>query len=86
MIADVLKKSPKSLYLIAGHCADTGKPRAQQKLSEDMAEAISVELIKRGIPQEQILCKGFGATMPIASNESPEGMAKNRRVEITVLE
>ena len=45
-----------------------------------------MELIKRGIPQEQILCKGFGATMPIASNESPEGMAKNRRVEITVLE
>jgi len=86
LIANVLKKSPKSLYLIAGHCADTGNPRSQQKLSEERAQKIAQELIKRGIPSEQILCKGFGATKPLASNDTPEGMAKNRRVEITVLE
>ncbi len=86
LIADVLKKSPKSLYMIAGHCADTGNPRAQQKLSEERAQKIAQELIKRGIPSEQILCKGFGATKQLASNDTPEGMAKNRRVEITVLE
>lgn len=86
LIANVLKKSPKSLYLIAGHCADTGNPRAQQKLSEERAQKIAQELVKRGIPSEQILCKGFGATKPLASNDTPEGMAKNRRVEITVLE
>lgn len=86
LIADVLKKSPKSLYMIAGHCADTGNPRSQQKLSEERAQKIAQELVKRGIPSEQILCKGFGATKPLASNDTPEGMAKNRRVEITVLE
>ena len=43
-------------------------------------------LVQRGIPAEQFICRGSGSTKPVADNSTPEGKAKNRRVEITILE
>lgn len=85
-IASVLKQTPKSMLLIEGHTAAIGTTEGEQQLSEQRANRIAKELILRGIPKENIICKGSGRTKPVATNTTPEGRAKNRRVEITILE
>ena len=85
-IATALKQAPNSMFLVEGHTASTGNLSGEKKLSVERAYAIAKELIKRGIGSEKFLCKGSGSSKPIASNDTPEGMAKNRRVEITILE
>ncbi len=86
-IARILKDSaPDSLYLIEGHTASTGNPVGEQKLSEERAKAVAKELSARGIPEGQFICSGKGSSVPIADNSTQEGRAKNRRVEITILQ
>jgi len=85
-IAAVLKKLPSSMFLVEGHTADTGYKEGEQKVSTARARKIAQELAKRGIDEGRFICKGVGATKPIASNSTAEGKAMNRRVEITILE
>ena len=85
-IASVLLNAKDSSFLVEGHTASTGNPSGEMSLSIKRARAIASELSKRGIPAEKFICKGWGATKPIADNSTPEGMAQNRRVEITILE
>lgn len=85
-IASVLKQAPKNKLLIEGHTADTGNPAGEMQLSVERSRAIAQELSKRGINPDLFLCRGSGSKKPIADNSTREGMAKNRRVEITILE
>ena len=85
-IASVLNQVPTSMFLVEGHTASTGNLSGEKKLSVERAYTIATELIKRGINSERFIYKGSGSSKPIASNDTPEGMAKNRRVEITILE
>ncbi len=85
-IAKVLKQANNSMFLVEGHTASTGNISGEKQLSVERAYTIATELIKRGISAEKFIYKGSGSSKPIASNETPEGMAKNRRVEITILE
>jgi outer membrane protein OmpA-like peptidoglycan-associated protein len=55
------------------------------KLSTDRARAVVTYLKAKGVKEEQLTFKGFGNTKPIASNESAEGRAMNRRVEFEIL-
>lgn len=86
LIADVLKKSPDSVFLVCGHAASTGNPNGEKTVSEDRARAIAQALADRGIKSENIVCRGAGSSEPVASNDTPEGRSLNRRVEITILE
>lgn len=85
-IAKVLKQAKNSMFLVEGHTASTGNVSGEKQLSVERAYTIATELIKRGISAEKFIYKGSGSSKPIATNETPEGMAKNRRVEITILE
>ena len=85
-IAKVLKQAKNSMFLVEGHTASTGNISGEKQLSVERAYTITEELIKRGISAEKFIYKGSGSSKPIATNETPEGMAKNRRVEITILE
>jgi len=85
-IADILKKFPNSQFLVEGHTASTGNPKGEMNLSLERAYSIVKELVNRGISEKQFICKGSGGTKPAADNATPEGRAKNRRVEITILE
>lgn len=85
-IAEVLRLAPKSHFLIEGHTASVGRPEGEQTLSVQRAHAIAEELAKRGVPAAAFICRGWGGTRPVASNETEEGRAQNRRVEITILE
>lgn len=85
-IAQVLKEVPEQMFLVEGHTASVGYEKGEMKLSVERANSVANALIQRGIPREKFICKGSGGTKPIADNSTPEGKAKNRRVEITILE
>ncbi len=84
-IARILKAAPDSQYLVEGHTADTHKSAGEKRLSLSRARAVAEALAKRGVREEQFICKGYGATRPVADNDTEEGRAANRRVEITIL-
>ena len=85
-IGELLKQYSNDL-LITGHCADRGTASARQKLSEERAEAVASYLIGLGVRDEyHIFTQGKGSKEPVASNNTEEGRAKNRRVEITIMD
>lgn len=86
IIASVLHEVPGAVFLVEGHTASTGKPNGEQILSEERARTIAKALSSYGIDSSRFICKGSGARKPIASNDTPQGKAQNRRVEITILE
>ncbi len=69
--------------LIEGHTADVGKPTGQLNLSIERTRTVMNELISEGLNKGLFTYKGYGGTMPVASNETEEGRAQNRRVDIT---
>ena len=85
-IAELLKLADGSQFLIEGHTASTGYEAGEMKLSKERADSIAKALTARGIGSERFICKGSGSKKPIASNETAEGKAINRRVEITILD
>ena len=70
---------------IGGHTDSDGSDEANMTLSQKRAEAVKKYLVDKGIDAARIKAKGYGESIPIASNETPEGKRKNRRTEITVL-
>ncbi len=68
--------------LLIGHTDDTGSSKHNAELSERRAKAIAKLFKEAGVPEDKIFYQGTGETMPIAGNDTPEGRAKNRRVEI----
>lgn len=82
-VVPVLKANPSLKLRIEGHTDSRGSAKYNQKLSENRAKAVKEYLVKRGIKAGRLTTKGYGFTMPIAPNDTPEGMAKNRRVELT---
>ncbi|WP_304223615.1 OmpA family protein [Gracilinema caldarium] len=74
------------LILVEGHTAAVGRPAGEQELSVRRAKKIVDELVARGIPADRFIYKGWGGTKPLADNSTETGRAKNRRVEITILQ
>ena len=84
-IAESLKTYPDSLIDVYGHTDSTGSDAFNQTLSENRARTVMNYLITKGVPAARIRSQGFGETMPIADNGTPEGRSKNRRVEIKIV-
>lgn len=70
---------------VEGHTANVGKPSGELNLSIERAQAIVQAMQKRGINTTNFTFKGYGGTMPVGDNSTPEGRALNRRVEIIVV-
>jgi outer membrane protein OmpA-like peptidoglycan-associated protein len=86
-IGEILRRYPDRDILVGGHAAQAGSTAWLQKLSEDRAAAVSDYLITHKIRDpSRIVVRGYGAEKPLAGNTSAEGMKKNRRVEIILLE
>lgn len=85
-IAECMKASGAAMFLVEGHTASTGNEKGEMELSKDRAHAIASELSKRGIDSSRFVVKGSGSHKPVAENSTKSGMARNRRVEITILE
>ena len=85
-IAKIIENYPNDL-LVTGHTALSGTPEGCQILSEERADSVAQYMIKIGLRDKyHIFTQGFGASVPIASNDTEAGKAKNRRVEITILD
>jgi outer membrane protein OmpA-like peptidoglycan-associated protein len=84
-VAQSLKDYPDSLVDVYGHTDSTGSDAYNQTLSENRARTVMNYLISQGVPAARLRSQGFGETMPVADNDTPEGRAKNRRVEIKIV-
>jgi hypothetical protein len=81
-IATALKNFPDWQLLIASHTDNTGSEADNDALSRERANAIKAALVERGVDEKRLLTAGVGSRRPIASNDTPEGRALNRRVEL----
>ncbi len=85
-IAAILKETGQNKLLVNGHTASVGNPSGEMALSIERAKEVAAQLCKRGIDADKFICRGSGSKYPVADNSTKEGMAQNRRVEITILE
>ncbi|MDQ1302259.1 MAG: Cell envelope biosis protein OmpA [Pseudomonadota bacterium] len=84
-VALVLKEFDKTVVDIAGHADSSGPDDKNLELSQRRAGSVSGYLAGQGINPQRLIATGYGETRPIASNDTAEGRAQNRRVEITLL-
>ena len=84
-VATSLQQYPNSLIDVYGHTDSTGSDAFNQTLSENRARTVANYLVSQGVGAARVRSQGFGETMPVASNDSVDGRAKNRRVEIKIV-
>lgn len=86
-VAASMKAAPEVTVIeIAGHTDSTGDPAANQVLSQARADSVRTILIENGVPATMLVAKGYGDTRPTASNDTPDGRFKNRRIEFVVVQ
>ncbi len=71
---------------IGGHTDNVGKPTANILLSMERAKTVMAYIITKGIDANRLTAKGYGSTIPVASNATAAGKAQNRRTEVKILE
>ena len=76
---------PGQVLEIAGYTDSSGNPAKNVTLSRKRAEAVRDALIKAGANPDMLVAKGYGSADPIASNDTPEGRLRNRRIEFHVV-
>jgi outer membrane protein OmpA-like peptidoglycan-associated protein len=85
-VVEFINTYPDNKVRIEGHTDSSGSNQLNLKLSQQRAEAIKAQLVKNGIKASQIEALGMGEEFPIAENSTQAGKAKNRRVEIIILQ
>jgi outer membrane protein OmpA-like peptidoglycan-associated protein len=81
-ILEQMKKYPTSRWKIEGYTDNVGSEAGNVKMSQMRAESVLNYFVSRGIPKGRFEVVGMGSKNPVADNSTPEGRAKNRRVEI----
>jgi OOP family OmpA-OmpF porin len=79
-------RCPTSNIEVAGHTDSDGDNAGNQALSEKRAQAVMDYLVKAGLPASRFTAIGYGSTQPVATNDTDEGKAHNRRIEFVVKE
>lgn len=83
-LSDLLITRPYRL-LLSGHTDNVGNAAANVKLSKARAEAVKAYLVKVGVDTDKVITEGWGSKKPVASNKTPQGRQKNRRVEFKII-
>ncbi len=81
-VVEVLEKNPSLTVQVQGHTDSRGTAKYNQVLSVNRARAVTEYLTNKGISKQRLNPMGLGLTNPVASNQTPEGRAKNRRVQL----
>lgn len=84
-VALVLKEYNKTVVEIAGHTDSSGSDAYNLQLSQRRAQAVAGYLTGQGVKTERLITVGAGEAYPIASNDTEQGRAANRRVELTIV-
>ena len=83
-IGKIIAKYPEDRVKVIGHTDSQGANEMNANLSKKRARVVYNQLIQSGVPSEHVQIIGMGEMRPIASNATPEGRSKNRRVEIEI--
>jgi len=81
-----MREYPNARFAIEGHTDNVGSKANNQILSESRAYALRQYFVDKGIDPARLTFKGYGETRPRDTNTTPEGRAKNRRVEIRYIQ
>lgn len=84
-VAQALTDHPSLSVRIEGHTDGRGAPDHNLRLSRRRARAVVAYLVARGIAPERLQAQGYGPTQPLASDDTPEGRERNRRVEFVII-
>jgi OmpA-OmpF porin, OOP family len=84
--ADTLKANPSVKVDVNGYCDAIGTEKYNLKLSQRRSESVAAYLEDRGIPADQLIPQGFGKTNFVSTNNTKDGRAENRRVELVPLD
>jgi outer membrane protein OmpA-like peptidoglycan-associated protein len=85
-VVDLLQTEPDKKIRVEGHTDSLGDAEANLKLSEQRAQAVLDALVSLGVDSSRITSMGMGEDFPIASNDDEEGRARNRRVDVILLD
>ncbi len=83
-VAKILEVDPKTAVLVLGHSDTSGAAPANVKLSQERAQAVAAIFRLSGLQRDRLMLRGMGGEAPRAANDSAEGRALNRRVELLV--
>ncbi len=84
-LAQILNKYPDTNILIEGHTDATGSEEYNLELSEKRAQSVSNYLASLNVDPTRFTIMGYGESQPIATNETVEGRAQNRRVDLAIM-
>lgn len=84
-LVSIMKTKDDFKVEIGGHTDNTGNEDSNLKLSEDRAVIVKEYLVGEGIAGDRIQAKGYGQLLPVASNDTEEGKAQNRRTEFKII-
>lgn len=84
-LAGIFKEFPNSNVLIEGHTDSTGSDTYNMTLSQQRAQSVTSYLVSQGLSAGRFTTKWYGETQPRYDNETAEGRAKNRRVELAIV-
>ncbi len=82
--ADQLRGRSNVNVVVEGHTDSTGSDAYNQALSQRRADSVLNYLVRKGVPANRLTARGMGESSPVASNDTPDGRALNRRVELEV--
>ncbi|GMR14543.1 MAG: hypothetical protein BMS9Abin30_0146 [Gammaproteobacteria bacterium] len=85
-VVDLLQTEPEKKIRVEGHTDSSGEAEANIELSQQRADAVRQALIDLGVAGDRITSAGMGEDFPIASNEDAAGQARNRRVDVILLD
>ena len=82
--ADQLRERRGLSVVVEGHTDSAGSDAYNQGLSQRRADSVLKYLVRKGVPAERLTVRGFGESNPVASNDTADGRAMNRRVELEI--
>jgi outer membrane protein OmpA-like peptidoglycan-associated protein len=85
IVVDLMKTNAGMVIEISGHTDNQGAADYNLKLSESRAKSVVSYLVAAGVPAARLKFKGYGDSRPAATNDTEEGRAKNRRIELVIL-
>lgn len=84
-VVEMLNQNPNMTIELSGHTDNVGNDASNKALSQKRADACKSYLVAQGVDESRLESVGYGEDKPVASNDTAEGQAQNRRVEFTIL-
>ena len=85
-VAEIMKAFPNVKLKVGGYTDNTGSNEVNMKISKSRADSVKAKIVSMGVDGARLVTEGYGPNNPIASNDTEEGRAQNRRISLRVTE